>query len=119
MLRASSTLTRRARGLVGSSFRSLSSAGPYVGAIDQGTTSSRFCLFDTKGAIVSSHQMEHKQILPQAGWTEHNPNEIVDNIKVCIDETMSKSGISPADVKAIGITNQRETTIVWDTEVSG
>jgi glycerol kinase len=86
----------------------------YVGAIDQGTTSSRFMIFDKKGEVVASHQMEHEQILPQSGWVEHNPVEIINNVKICIDEALRKSGISASDLASIGITNQRETVVAWD-----
>eukprot|EP00735_Rhodelphis_limneticus_P014787 TRINITY_DN886_c0_g1::TRINITY_DN886_c0_g1_i1::g.25464::m.25464 TRINITY_DN886_c0_g1::TRINITY_DN886_c0_g1_i1::g.25464 ORF type:complete len:508 (+),score=117.03,sp/C5C1C4/GLPK_BEUC1/54.37/0.0,FGGY_N/PF00370.16/3.3e-81,FGGY_C/PF02782.11/7.1e+03,FGGY_C/PF02782.11/7.9e-61,BcrAD_BadFG/PF01869.15/0.13,BcrAD_BadFG/PF01869.15/24 TRINITY_DN886_c0_g1_i1:53-1576(+) len=88
----------------------------YVGAVDQGTTSTRFILFDEHGSIVASHQMEHSQIYPHPGWVEHDPMEILNNTKICMQETMKKcsSKVTPSDVKAIGITNQRETTIVWD-----
>eukprot|EP00041_Stephanoeca_diplocostata_P032414 m.1037391 g.1037391 ORF g.1037391 m.1037391 type:complete len:531 (-) comp24143_c0_seq9:191-1783(-) len=87
-----------------------------VGAIDQGTTSSRFIIFNKAGEIVVSHQMEHRQILPHPGWSEHDPMEILENVKICIDKSIEKleaTGRSASDVVAIGITNQRETTVAW------
>lgn len=89
----------------------------YVGSIDQGTTSSRFLIFDEKLRIVASHQIEHKQITPQPGWLEHDPQEIFDNCCLCIVKAVEK--LRAADptftrLNAIGITNQRETTVAWD-----
>src|SRR4030042_4091843 len=86
----------------------------YVGAIDQGTTSTRFVLFNDKGEIVSFHQLEHKQIYPKAGWVEHDPLEILNNTKITIKETLKKANVKPSEIACIGITNQRETTIIWD-----
>ncbi|MDI3527001.1 MAG: glycerol kinase [Tenuifilum sp.] len=86
----------------------------YVMALDQGTTSSRALIFDRKGAIVSMAQKEFKQIFPQPGWVEHDPNEIWSSQVAVAAEAMSKIGINGLNVEAIGITNQRETTIVWD-----
>mmetsp|Transcript_26375 Transcript_26375/g.80054 ORF Transcript_26375/g.80054 Transcript_26375/m.80054 type:complete len:533 (-) Transcript_26375:305-1903(-) len=88
-----------------------------VGSLDQGTTSTRFILFDEHARAVVSHQMEHKQFYPRDGWCEHDPLEIVDNAVDCIDSAVGKltaAGYSPSDVVSIGITNQRETTVVWD-----
>ncbi|KAF0697865.1 Aste57867_11487 [Aphanomyces stellatus] len=85
---------------------------PLVGAIDQGTTSSRFILFDPTGNVVSSYQLEHEQIQTHPGWCEHDPEEIWDKVKVCIAKTMEQ--VSNAKVEAIGITNQRETSLLWD-----
>ena len=85
-----------------------------VGAIDQGTTSTRFMLFGKSGNVVGMHQMEHKQIFPQPGWVEHDPMEIWNNTKVCIAKTLEVANLTPADVASIGITNQRETTVIWD-----
>ena len=82
----------------------------YVGAIDQGTTSTRFMVFDHDGTEVARHQLEHEQILPQAGWVEHDATEIWANTQAVI----RGAGIAAADLAAIGITNQRETTVVWD-----
>eukprot|EP00871_Galdieria_phlegrea_P005626 jgi/Galph1/6064/GphlegSOOS_G4725.1 len=89
----------------------------YVGAVDQGTTSTRFMVFDRQGEPVAYHQVEHKQIYPQPGWVEHDPIEIINNTILCIDETVQKceaKGIQRSQIKTIGITNQRETTVVWD-----
>ena len=89
-------------------------AKKFVGAIDQGTTSTRFSLFDEDGNIVAGHQIEHRQIYPRPGWVEHDPLEIWDNTQETIRATLQKSDIKPESIAAIGITNQRETTIVWD-----
>jgi len=89
---------------------------PYVLALDQGTTSSRAIVFDHDGAIRSMAQREFEQIFPQAGWVEHNPEEIwASQISVAV-EALSRVELRPRDIVAIGITNQRETTIVWDRE---
>ncbi len=85
----------------------------YIGAIDQGTTSSRFIVFDRSGRIVSTAQREHEQIYPQPGWVEHDPEEILRRTDGVIHEAMEARGLRPEDLAAIGITNQRETTIVW------
>jgi len=85
----------------------------YIGAIDQGTTSSRFIVFDRSGRIVSSAQREHEQIYPKAGWVEHDPEEIWRRTADVIQEAMEARGLRPEDLAAIGITNQRETTVVW------
>jgi len=86
----------------------------YIGAIDSGTTSTRFILFDQAGAIVAYDQREHAQIFPQSGWVEHSPNEIWERTRQVIGATMAKTGATAADIAAIGITNQRETTLLWD-----
>jgi glycerol kinase len=86
----------------------------YVVALDQGTTSSRAIVFDHTGSIVSVGQKEHRQILPRAGWVEHDPLEIWGNVQEVIGIALSKADITRHDVAAIGITNQRETTVVWD-----
>lgn len=86
----------------------------YVGAVDQGTTSTRFILFDKSGTIAASHQLEHEQIFPQAGWVEHDPLEIWQRTQTVIRGAMEKVNATAADIAAIGITNQRETTVVWD-----
>jgi len=83
-------------------------------AIDQGTTSSRAIIFNKKGEQVSSSQKEFTQIFPQAGWVEHNANEIWNSVQSVIAEVFIESGIKPNQIEAIGITNQRETTVVWD-----
>lgn len=86
----------------------------YVGAVDQGTTSTRFMIFDRAGKVIASHQIEHEQILPAAGWVEHDALEIWARTQACVKGALEKAGISHSDLAAIGITNQRETTIVWD-----
>ncbi|MFC4069257.1 glycerol kinase GlpK [Actinoplanes subglobosus] len=86
----------------------------FVGAVDQGTTSTRFMIFDHGGNEVARHQLEHEQILPQAGWVEHNPIEIWDRTVTVVRTAMQKANLSASDLAAVGITNQRETTVVWD-----
>ena len=86
----------------------------YVLAIDQGTTSTRAIIFDQKGSIVSSGQMEHEQIFPKAGWVEHDPMEIWANTREVIGQALSKASLTRHDIAAVGITNQRETAVVWD-----
>lgn len=86
----------------------------YIGAIDSGTTSTRFILFDKAGTIVAQDQREHEQIFPQSGWVEHDPNEIWERTRQVIGATLAKTGATAADMGAIGITNQRETTLIWD-----
>ncbi len=90
------------------------SVAKYVGAIDQGTTSTRFMVFDHAGQVIAVHQLEHQQIYPQPGWVEHNPLEIWERTQQVIKGALEKSKIDPADLAAIGVTNQRETTVVWD-----
>ncbi len=86
----------------------------YVAAIDQGTTSSRFMVFDMGGNIVASAQQEHQQIFPQPGWVEHDPEEIASKVKLVTAEALITKGLLATDIAAIGITNQRETTVVWN-----
>lgn len=86
----------------------------YIMAIDQGTTSSRAIIFNKKGEKVSSSQKEFTQIFPQAGWVEHNANEIWNSVQSVIAGAFIESGVKPNQIEAIGITNQRETTVVWD-----
>ena len=86
----------------------------YVGAIDQGTTSSRFIVFDKAGAIVSVGQKEHEQIYPKPGYVEHDPLEIWRNTQEVIQQALARKGLKTQDLAAIGITNQRETTLIWD-----
>ncbi|MEU1517434.1 glycerol kinase GlpK [Streptomyces sp. NPDC005811] len=86
----------------------------FVGAVDQGTTSSRFMIFDHSGNEVAKHQLEHEQILPKAGWVEHDPVEIWERTNSVIQNALRHGNLSPTDLAAIGITNQRETTVVWD-----
>lgn len=86
----------------------------YILALDQGTTSSRSILFDEKGSVVAMSQKEFSQIFPQPGWVEHDPNEIYDTQIYTAREVIKKAAIEPNQIAAIGITNQRETTVVWD-----
>jgi glycerol kinase len=86
----------------------------YVGAIDQGTTSTRFMIFDHGGAVVGVDQKEHEQIYPKPGWVEHDPKEIMTRTHEVVEGALKKAGISASDLAAVGITNQRETTVVWD-----
>jgi glycerol kinase len=86
----------------------------YVGALDQGTTSTRFMIFDKGARVVAVAQKEHEQIFPQPGWVEHNPQEILRRTHEVIEEALQQLGLRPSDLAAIGITNQRETTVVWE-----
>ncbi len=86
----------------------------YIGSIDQGTTSTRFIIFDKKGEIISIAQKEHTQYYPQPGWVEHNPDEIWVNTQEVIRQALTQAQLTPKDLLAVGITNQRETTVVWN-----
>jgi glycerol kinase len=86
----------------------------FVGAVDQGTTSTRFMIFDHGGNEVGRHQLEHEQILPQAGWVEHDPTEIWERTSTVLQQGLNRAGITAADLVSLGITNQRETAVVWD-----
>ena len=86
----------------------------YVGAIDQGTTSTRFIIFDHASNPVASAQKEHEQIFPQPGWVEHDATEIWVRTQEVINAALAKAAIKPDEIAAIGITNQRETTVVWE-----
>ncbi|MFI1731027.1 glycerol kinase GlpK [Streptomyces acidicola] len=86
----------------------------FVGAVDQGTTSTRFMIFDHDGREVAHHQLEHKQIFPRSGWVEHDPVEIWERTNSTMQNAVRLGGLSAADLAAIGITNQRETTVIWD-----
>ncbi|GAB4495234.1 MAG: glycerol kinase GlpK [Anaerolineales bacterium] len=86
----------------------------YAAAVDQGTTSTRFMIFDHSGKVVALDQKEHEQIYPKPGWVEHNPMEIWIRTQEVIDGALTKSGVDPKDIAAVGITNQRETTVVWE-----
>lgn len=86
----------------------------FIASIDQGTTSTRCILFDLQGNAASSSQKEHRQHYPKPGWVEHDPLEIIENTRAVMDGSLHKLGITPSDVLAIGITNQRETTVVWN-----
>ncbi|MGI8521366.1 MAG: FGGY family carbohydrate kinase, partial [Actinomycetota bacterium] len=86
----------------------------YVGAIDQGTTSTRFMIFDHSGAVVDFDQKEHEQIYPKPGWVEHDASEIWQRTTEVIKGGLDKAGLQPSDLVAVGITNQRETAVLWD-----
>ena len=86
----------------------------YVGAIDQGTTSTRFIVFDQRGGTIAVDQVEHAQIMSQPGWVEHDASEIWANTQQVVTGALAKAGLTPADLAAVGITNQRETTVLWD-----
>jgi glycerol kinase len=86
----------------------------YIASIDQGTTSTRCILFNHSGEIVSSHQLEHEQIYPEPGWVEHDAEEIWDRTKEVVKIALFMANANAHDIAAVGITNQRETTLVWD-----
>jgi glycerol kinase len=86
----------------------------YVGALDQGTTSTRFMVFDREGREIARHQVEHDQILPRPGWVEHDPLQIAARTNESIAGALQAGGLTAADLAAIGVTNQRETTVVWN-----
>jgi glycerol kinase len=86
----------------------------YIGSLDQGTTSTRFMIFDHAGRVIGQHQLEHRQILPQPGWVEHDPMEIWHRTQEVITGALAQAGIIGSDLTAIGITNQRETVVAWD-----
>ena len=86
----------------------------YVAAIDQGTTSTRCMIFDHGGKEVARHQLEHQQILPKAGWVEHNPVEIWERTRAVVQIALGSKGLTDKDIAALGVTNQRETTVVWN-----
>lgn len=86
----------------------------YVAAVDQGTTSSRCMIFNHSGEPISTFQLEHQQIYPQPGWVEHDPSEVWEKTQACIRGAMKAVGLSASDIAAVGVTNQRETAVVWD-----
>jgi glycerol kinase len=86
----------------------------YVGAIDQGTTSTRFMIFDASGSEVARHQLEHEQIMTRPGWVEHDPLEIAERTNTVIGGALRNAGLDASDLAAVGVTNQRETTVVWN-----
>jgi len=86
----------------------------YVAAIDQGTTGTRFMVFDRTGQVMASQYQEHRQIYPRPGWVEHDPLEIWDKTRQVVRGTLDESGIAPTEFTGLGVTNQRETTVVWD-----
>ena len=86
----------------------------YIAAIDQGTTSTRCMIFDHSGSVVSSDQREHRQIFPKPGWVEHDPLEIWQRTQEVIRRAVESANARPGDIAAVGVTNQRETTLVWN-----
>ncbi len=86
----------------------------YIGAIDQGTTSTRFIVFDRTGATIALARKEHRQIYPRPGWVEHDPEEILDAVRWTIETALREASLTTADLAAVGVTNQRETTVLWD-----
>src|SRR5690625_3937864 len=86
----------------------------YIAAIDQGTTSSRCIIFDHSGRSVVSDQVEHQQIVPEAGWVEHDAEEIWRNTRQVCAGALAKADLTSSEVAAVGITNQRETTVIWE-----
>jgi glycerol kinase len=86
----------------------------YILAIDQGTTSTRAMIFNHAGEVIAYHQVEHRQFYPQPGWVEHDPLEIWRNVETVIHTALAKAQLTRADVAAVGVTNQRETTLVWN-----
>ncbi len=88
--------------------------GEFVGSLDQGTTSTRFMIVDHDGAVIAMDQQEHRQIFPRSGWVEHDPEEIWSNSVTVIEGALEKAGMSSHDLTAVGITNQRETVVIWE-----
>jgi len=86
----------------------------YIGAVDLGTTSNRFIIFDQEGRIIGSAQKEHRQLFPRPGWVEHDPLGIWENTQGVIREALQRTGLKAEDLEAVGVTNQRETTVVWE-----
>src|ERR1700758_1122674 len=86
----------------------------YIGAVDQGTTSTRFLVLDHAGRIVAMAQQEHEQIYPHPGWVEHDPEEIWRRTRAVIGDALAQRELDASDLAAVGITNQRETTVLWD-----
>lgn len=89
--------------------------GPLLAALDQGTTSTRFIIFDRDARVVGRAQAEHRQVRPRPGWAEHDPVEILERSRHVIAEALSTAGLTPTALAAVGLANQRETTVVWDT----
>jgi len=88
----------------------------YVAAVDQGTTGTRFMVFDHSGQVVANAYETHEQIYPEPGWVEHDPREIWENTKDVIQDALNDAGLTPDQLEAIGVTNQRETTLLWDAD---
>ncbi|KAK1364018.1 Glycerol kinase [Heracleum sosnowskyi] len=95
----------------------MSNSNVFIGSLDQGTTSTRFIIYDHNAKVIGSHQVEFTQIYPEAGWVEHDPMEILESARICMTKAIEKATAEGHDVenglKAIGITNQRETTVIW------
>ncbi|HEY4570564.1 MAG TPA: FGGY family carbohydrate kinase, partial [Kribbella sp.] len=89
-------------------------AEQYVAAVDQGTNSSRCILFDRRGRLVSVAQREHRQLFPRPGWVEHDAEEIWRNVARVVPAALKRAGLGPENIVALGIANQRETTVVWN-----
>jgi glycerol kinase len=89
-------------------------AQKYAAAVDQGTTGTRFMIFNHSGEEIAKAYREHEQIYPQAGWVEHDPVEIWDRTQEVIQDALQQAGVRPNDLVSIGVTNQRETTVVWN-----
>jgi glycerol kinase len=90
----------------------------FVAAIDQGTTSTRCMIFDHSGREVAKYQLEHQQIMPQAGWVEHDPREIWERTQEVVQQALARRGLAAGDLVGLGITNQRETVVAWDREAT-
>jgi glycerol kinase len=88
--------------------------GPLIGALDQGTTSTRFMIFDRAGRVMGVAQEEHRQFFPKPGWVEHDPVEIIDKVRRVIASALATAGITASGLAAVGVTNQRETSVVWE-----
>ena len=86
----------------------------FIGSLDQGTSSTRFIIFDSEGSIVGQHQLEHRQILPEPGWVEHDAAEIWSRTQEVITGALKAARLTGSDLSGVGITNQRETTVIWD-----
>ncbi|PSQ05285.1 glycerol kinase, partial [Halobacteriales archaeon QS_5_68_33] len=91
-------------------------ADTYVGSIDQGTTGTRFMVFDHGGQVVANAYEQHEQIYPEPGWVEHDPIEIWENTQEVVNRGLDEADLDATQLEALGITNQRETTVVWDRE---
>ncbi|TMJ07916.1 MAG: glycerol kinase, partial [Bacillati bacterium ANGP1] len=89
----------------------------YAAAVDQGTTSTRFMIFTQQGEVVAVDQKEHEQLYPQPGWVEHNPMEIWQRVQDVVKGALAKGRVSLGDLAGVGVTNQRETTVVWDRKI--
>jgi glycerol kinase len=109
-----STPSRYIRKSSSEQFKGEKKMAKYSAAIDQGTTSTRFMIFDHAGKVVGLDQKEHEQIYPKPGWVEHDPIEIITRTNEVIKGALAKTKVDPKDIAAVGVTNQRETTVVWE-----